>query len=88
MGDIVIIAVAEENAERTFNIGRTLLDQKAPGFIETINSPDSDENSGIHLTNVEVATFELFIKWLDTDPTNNRRTHTGAPLHLAFEERA
>jgi hypothetical protein len=87
MSDIVI-TVVEGTAEKTFNIDRTLLDQKAPGFMKTINSPDSDENSGIHLTNVEIATFELFIKWLDTNPTNNRRTHTGAPLHLAFEERA
>jgi hypothetical protein len=88
MGDIVIIAVAEENSERTFNIDRTLLDQKAPGFMKTTSPLGSDDCPVFHLTNVEIETFELFIKWLDTDPENNRRTHTGAPLHLAFEERA
>jgi hypothetical protein len=88
MGDIVVIVVAEENAQKTFVIARTLLDQKAPGFMKTTNPLGSDDCPVFHLTNVEIATFELFIKWLDTDPENNRRNHTGAPLHLAFEERA
>jgi IS1 family transposase len=88
MDDIVIIVVAEDNSQKFFNIDQTLLDQKAPGFLKTINPLGSRENSPLHLTNVEIPTFELFVKWLDTDPTNNRHSHTGAPLHLAFEERA
>jgi hypothetical protein len=88
MGDIVIIAIAEENSERTFNIDRTLLDQKAPGFMKTTSPLGSDDCPVFRLTNVEIETFELFIKWLDTDPENNCHTHTGALLHLAFEERA
>jgi hypothetical protein len=86
--DIVNIIIIEGSTSKIFHITRALLDQKASSFMLAMNDLGSDEQSVFRLTNVNITTFELFVKWLNTDPANSRRTSPEDPLHVPFEKHA
>jgi hypothetical protein len=84
MVGVLQLTLTEGDTSQTFYIAKTLLDQKAPGFLETVD-PGSDHPTTIELANINITTFKLFVEWLDSKTSGCRDVPNSCPLHVAYK---
>jgi hypothetical protein len=84
------LIVMEEDASQTFCIAQSLLIEKAPDFmidqkdVFTLNTATLIDDP----LNFEIATFELFVKWLDSESQSLQDDPTLSPLYVAYKKKS